>query len=83
MMGSEDLLAKAFADRPGDASRIVFSVRSSPLVNRHVSNYSDVDSGSENSDSDTDDSTDTKPANWIEYAQFLEQSGKFFSTVFL
>ncbi|KAF5093244.1 hypothetical protein D0Z00_004163 [Geotrichum galactomycetum] len=75
MMGPEELLAKAFADRPGEASRIVFRVRSSPLINKYTSDSSDTDDeSSDNSDSDADDLTAVNPTNWIEYAQLLEQS---------
>lgn len=67
MKTSEELLAKAFADSPADASKIVFRVRSSPL-NRHR----DAEPDDDNNDADDDQ---TSPKNWIEYAQMLEQSG--------
>ncbi|KAF5117136.1 hypothetical protein DS838_003839 [Geotrichum bryndzae] len=75
MMGPDELLAKAFADNPGEASRIVFRVRSSPLINNDISDSGDIDYQSdENSDSDVDDLAAVTPKNWIEYAQLLEQS---------
>jgi hypothetical protein len=79
-MGPEELLAKAFADRPGEASRIVFRVRSSPLVNKDTSDSSDTDDES-GDDSDADNLTAVNPTNWIEYAQLLEQSGKAFPSL--
>ena len=82
MMGPDELLAKAFADNPGEASRIVFRVRSSPLINNDISDSGDIDYQSdENSDSDVDDLAAVTPKNWIEYAQLLEQSGKDFPSL--
>lgn len=79
MKTSEELLAKAFADSPADASRIIFRVRPSPVKR----NSKDLNGGGADENDDYDSQEESvlhsiKPSNWMEYAKLLEKSGKIF-----